>query len=333
MKKTCIIITTYNQDDSTIRCIESISDHTKNYEIIWVDNGSGEESIKNVKSILESNNVPYRLISNKINLGFVKGTNQGIKEALRCECDYFAFVNNDIEVYEGWLDTLIGVAEQDEKIGIVGPISSVGTGLQAVNNLPHQYPDIFSDIPKYDNNPKDFSGIIKNRYSGVNKEILTNIAFFCALLRRSAVEDVGLLDEGYGMGYFDDNDYCERLLLGGWKIFIAAEVFVFHNHGKTFKSEFEQTNILRMFNQNKNIFEKKFAKGKFETSVENIDDIGALRLEIKRLREKIDNYKQIFKSDKDITELKMAYEMIQCSRLWKLRTIFFKCKNKLFGRQ
>ena len=297
-KETYIIIPTFGNEGSTIRCFESIGKHTDNYKIIWVDNGSGEDSINKVKDSLEANNVCYELISNKENLGFIGGTNAGIKKALGSDCGYIAFVNNDIEVYEGWLDRMKKVLDNDPKNGIVGPISSAGTGLQAVNTIPIQYSMIFGDLPRYKNNPQEYSEIIKNKYKGVSKEVFNNVAFFCTLLKRELVDDVGLLSEELGIGYFDDNDYCERALQKGWRIFLCADVFVFHNHGQTFKSKFTQEKKMEMFNRNKEIFEKKFNRGKYEKEIDELDDLNELRLFLKKKNFEIERLGAIIENNK-----------------------------------
>ena len=57
-----------------------------------------------------------------MNLGFVKATNQGIKEA---EGDYIILLNNDTEVYMGWEKRLINPLIEDKSVGAVGPVTKV----------------------------------------------------------------------------------------------------------------------------------------------------------------------------------------------------------------
>jgi len=335
MKKTCIIIPTYNQEESTIRCFDSVSKNTENYKIIWVDNGSDKKSVDKVKNFLDNESVPYKLIRNEKNLGFIKATNQGIKESLVSDCDYVVFMNNDIEVYSEWLDRIIKIANKDKKNGIIGPISSNGTWMQSIDYLPKQYPDIFSSIPKYKNNPEIYSNIVKNKYQGVTREIFSHVAFFCTLLKRETVEDVGYLSEELGMGYFDDNDYCERALRKGWKIFICADVFVLHSHGKTFKNKFSHDEKMKIYNKNKKIFEKKFNKGGYDKPIDEIDDIGELRLEVKRLKESVKKEKFNYRKLLRLTGGKLKNNtreniLIRIFRFWKLKKLYIKYKNKIF---
>jgi len=115
MKKlSAIIIPTWNSEDYTIRCIKSIIENTKDFKIIWVDNGSSVESRRKVKDFLDGNSVSYELIVNEKNLGFVKATNQGMKRALDLNVDYMVLQNNDTEVFSGWLERFLKVIQKLE---------------------------------------------------------------------------------------------------------------------------------------------------------------------------------------------------------------------------
>ena len=57
---------------------------------------------------------------------------------------------------------------------------------------------------------------------------------FCLLIRRAVIERIGLLDERFGIGCFDDDDYCLRAIRAGWRAVIARDAFVHHYGGRTF---------------------------------------------------------------------------------------------------
>jgi GT2 family glycosyltransferase len=61
------------------------------------------------------------------------------------------------------------------------------------------------------------------------------LAFFCAIIRREALDDVGPLSEEYGLGYGEDDDYCIRMRQAGWKLGIANDAWVDHDHHATYK--------------------------------------------------------------------------------------------------
>ena len=244
MKKlSAIIIPTWNSEDYTIRCIKSIIENTKDFKIIWVDNGSSVESRRKVKDFLDGNSVSYELIVNEKNLGFVKATNQGMKRALDLNVDYMVLQNNDTEVFSGWLERFIEIAESDPKIGIVGPIASPSDGgWQSIENLRKKSSE-FHDFPEYNGDPRKYAGEIAR----INDRCViiedNYLAFFSALLKSEVVKDVGLLSEDFGIGLGDDNDYCIRARKSGWKLALAKNIFVFHNHRTTFKSLYSENDI------------------------------------------------------------------------------------------
>ncbi len=83
------------------------------------------------------------------------------------------------------------------------------------------------------------------------------VAFFCVMLRRSVYERVGGLDEAFGMGFFEDDDYCRRVVESGWKIICAEDVFVHHHLSASFGAmKSEQRKAL--FDRNRAIYEAKW---------------------------------------------------------------------------
>lgn len=264
--KSYIITPTWNNEEYTLRCFDSIQKNTKNYKIIWIDNGSSEESRNKIKEFLDENNVPYELILNKENLGFVKATNQGMKRAIELGAKYIVLQNNDTEVYDGWLNRMIKVAKSDEIIGLVGPITSPCKSCQSIEYLREHNPN-FNDLPNYDNNPKSYSEIIRKKYENQSCELDIQLAFFSTLIKREVVENIGYLSEEFGVGFGDDDDYSIRARKAGWILYLAKDVFVFHNHRTTFKSIYSEEKISEMLKENKKKYENKhieFYKKKLE---------------------------------------------------------------------
>lgn len=262
IKRTYIITPTWNNADYTVRCFESVFRNTENYKIIWVDNGSEKEDVEKVKNFLEENNVPHIAILNDENLGFVKGTNQGMNLAIKDSADYVVLLNNDTEVFDGWLERMIAVADSNKKIGIVGPLASPSHGWQDINNLRKKRPDEFSDLPEYNNDPEKYAQIIKAKYDKQSMEVYPNVAFFCTLIKKEVLDKVGVLSEDYGLGFGDDDDYCSRALDAGYKIYLAKDVFIFHNHRTTFKKHFTEEQIKEMGKKNQEILKKNHKRYK-----------------------------------------------------------------------
>lgn len=262
MQTTYIITPTWNNADYTVRCFKSVANNTENYKIIWVDNGSEKEDREEVQSYLKDNNIPHEAILNDKNLGFVKGTNQGMNLAIKDGVDYVVLLNNDTEVFEGWLTRMISVTYKSNKIGLVGPLASPSHGWQDINNLRERRSDEFSDLPDYNDDPEKYSTDISEMYKGQITEVYPNVAFFCTLITKEVLNKVGVLSEEYGLGFSDDDDYCSRALDAGFKIYLAKDVFIFHNHRTTFKKHFTDEEIKEMGKKNQEILKNKHSRYK-----------------------------------------------------------------------
>jgi len=315
MKKiTAIITPTWNNEDYTIRCFESIKKNTNNYIIIWVDNGSLLESRKKVEDFLNKNEIPYEAIYNQENLGFVKATNQGMRKALELGADYLVLENNDTEVYEGWLERMIETAESDEKIGLVGPITSPCTTLQSIINLKDIYGEEFKDLPEYQNNPEEYAALIRNLYNKESIESKTELAFFSVLIKDKVVKKIGFLSEEFGVGFGDDNDYCLRAKKAGWKLFLAKDVFVFHNHRTTFKSIYSKNQIEKMLKKNSEIYKKKHS-----SFIENM----------RNNRKEKDKKQELIDLKRELEITKHELEKIKNTFRWKTSNFIYQ-KIKIF---
>jgi len=117
MINTSIIIVNWNGKHHLDVCLSSIFNQTyKDFNVIFVDNGSTDDSVEYVKNNFSEVNI----IECKKNYGFAEGNNIGIRQALKNpEVKYIVTLNNDTETDKDWLKQLIEVAEKDEKIGAV----------------------------------------------------------------------------------------------------------------------------------------------------------------------------------------------------------------------
>ncbi len=218
---TSIIILALNQWAHTKRCLESIARHTvEPHEIILVDNGSTDETPQALQE-LASRNPRLRVISNRDNVGFAAGNNQGLSIA---RGSHFVLLNNDTVVTPGWLGRFLRAFEQHPDVGILGPMSNNVSGPQKVPEV--DYTDDSTLAP--------FSEHWAATHDGQSSE--TNRAVgFCLVGRRAVLDRIGGLDERFGSGNFEDDDYCVRARMAGFGIRIAKDVFIHHTGSQTFK--------------------------------------------------------------------------------------------------
>lgn len=217
---TSIIILTFNQLRYTKECVDNIRKHTHDpHEIIFVDNGSKDGTVKWLRRLVQES-PGYKLIENERNLGFAKGCNQGI---LVSSGEYILLLNNDVVVTEGWLSGMLECLNSAPDTGIVGPMTNFVVGIQKVENVGYKALDYLSDYAR--------SFRLRYRYRRIPSERLVG---FCMLFRRGLSEKIGLLDERFGSGNFEDDDYCLRASLEGYKNLIAGDVFIHHYGGRSF---------------------------------------------------------------------------------------------------
>ncbi|MBU2492303.1 MAG: glycosyltransferase [Bacteroidetes bacterium] len=241
--ETSIIIPVYNQLETTQSTINSIYENTKgNFELVIVDNNSSDEIKKYLRN-LEIQKPNVKTISNTRNLGFPKAVNQGIEFS---EGKYIVIANNDIIVNKGWLNRFIDIAANNEKAGIISGISNSVSGVQVDKNANYQTIDemkTYAEKIRFEN---------QNQYWEFPR-----VAFLCTLIKKEVIEKIGGLDERFSPGNYEDDDYCLRVQLAGYKTFIAKDVFIHHYGSKSFKAD-GNDKYEKLLNRNNNLFVEKW---------------------------------------------------------------------------
>lgn len=239
MRKTSIIILTYNNLSLTKDCIESIFKYTEkdSYEIIVVDNASTDDTVAYLKEQKD-----IKTIFNSENVGFPKGCNMGIQ--LASKDNDILLLNNDTIVTTNWLKNLKICLESDEKIGAVGAISNNNDNLQGCDFT-------------YDNFEDMQILAAKNNISDPKKwERKVCLIGYCMLIKRSVLDQLGGLDEKYSLGYIEDNDLSLRIINLGYDLMLCHDAFIHHYLGTAFRKDQEKFNQLIL--KNRAYFEQKW---------------------------------------------------------------------------
>ncbi len=210
-----IIIPAFNQLGYTRQCIASILENTEGeYRLILVDNGSTEAVYDFFRAIPGA--VPIR---SETNLGFAGGVNLGLRVAE----GHVVLLNNDTLVPRGWLTGLCAALESAPDIGVVGPMSNYVSGSQLIPELRFESLD---DINAYaDERRAEHGGRLRD---------VARLVGFCMLIRDRVVAEIGPMDEAFGLGNFEDDDYCVRVLRAGYRLCVDEASFVFHYGNRTF---------------------------------------------------------------------------------------------------
>jgi GT2 family glycosyltransferase/ADP-heptose:LPS heptosyltransferase/Tfp pilus assembly protein PilF len=248
---TSIIILTYNQWEYTEKCLKSIESNTPEcHEIILVDNGSTDGTLEHLRE-LAWNKSHYKLIANQDNCGFAKGCNQGIKEAKGA---FVALLNNDVLVTKNWLSGLLECLSRSPEVGIVGPMTNNISGPQKVNDAEYK------PIHELEDFATSFRGRHRHRRIPFRR-----IVGFCMLFRKDLVDQIGFLDESFGTGNFEDDDFCLRAEIAGFRNFIAGDVFIHHFGGRSFIGN--RIDYGSTMNGNRKLFEEKWNGVNYESDV------------------------------------------------------------------
>jgi GT2 family glycosyltransferase len=238
-----IIIITHNGSVFTRLCLLSLVANTgyPNYEIIIVDNASTDDTIQYL-SQLELCNQQIRVIYNDTNRGFAAANNQGLAVA---EGNIFVLLNNDTIVGPGWLDRLVAHLN-NPSIGLIGPVTN-RIGNEAEIEVDYTtYGEFLSFAEQY-----------TREHLGQVFEINT-LCMYCLGMRRETYEQLGPLDERFGVGMLEDDDYSLRAHHGCLRVVCAEDVFVHHFGGASFGALVSTGEYTALLEANRQRFEEKW---------------------------------------------------------------------------
>ena len=204
-----VVVLNWNGWQDTIACVASLQALTDvGYDILVVDNDSTDGSVAHITAALPGINV----LQTGSNRGFGGGCNVGIRHALAAGTQYIWLINSDATVAPNALAAMVRVAEQNPALGAVGSVLfDAGT----VDQL------------------QLWGGGRVNLWLGRSNHRLSAgpidfVSGASMLLRRTALEDVGLFDEASYFMYWEDTDLGFRLRNAGWQLAVAPDSHIWH---------------------------------------------------------------------------------------------------------
>ncbi|HMB38584.1 MAG TPA: glycosyltransferase [Wenzhouxiangellaceae bacterium] len=216
--KVSVIVPVYNQLHFTAACLQSLVSvrNRIDFEIIVIDDCSSDGTrawCKLCRGI--------RVLKNRKNLGFIRTCNRG---AIAAEGHWLVFLNNDTQVTDNWLDTLIETFADRPSAGIVGGRLVFGDGtLQEAGGI------IFRDASGWnygrgeDPDRPDFNFLSETDY----------VSGACLAIERQLFAELGGFDTYYAPAYYEDTDLCFRVRERGLKVFYQPASTVIHFEGGT----------------------------------------------------------------------------------------------------
>ena len=231
MHEVSIVIVNFNTVDLLRACLQSIAADAscRGCEVIVIDNASTDGSVKMAKG-----SFPHvRVVVNEVNEGFARPNNTGIKMA---SGRYILLLNSDTEVRSGAISEMKAFLETHPDAAACGPMLLYPDGrLQhSVKGFPTLWTH-FCDMFLLDKLfPRTtLFGRGQMAYFDYHRtEPVDHVMAAAFLVRREVRDSVGVFDERFTI-YYNDMDWCYRMVKAGWRIYYAHTAQVIHHLGQT----------------------------------------------------------------------------------------------------
>ena len=228
-----IVIVNYNVCNLLWRCLETVYASAGNfsYQVAVVDNASSDGSVKMVQEHFPQTTI----IANIDNVGYPAGNNQGIR-ALGIDSDqpprYLLLLNPDTEMPATALQNSLHYMDDHPDVGVMGPKLILPNGnldLACRRGFPTPHTAIYHMLGLsrlFPNSPR-FARYNMTYLDPDQRAPVDSVVGAFMLVRNTAIQQVGLLDEQFWM-YGEDLDWAKRIKDAGWQIIYNPDIHVLH---------------------------------------------------------------------------------------------------------
>ena len=235
-----VVLLTWNRRDLLEPCVERLVRYTRRADrLIIVDNGSADPEALAYLNRLASGGpgeIKIEVVRLPENRSIATALNAGLALAT---APWICLLNNDVLVTAGWLDEMLDVAERGQDIGLVNPMSN------EFNCKPQRSGETIDDLAR---RLQARRGQWVEHWMGVG---------FCLVLSQRVLRRIGMMDEGFRGGYFEDADYSLRVQRAGLRCVIAEAAYVYHHGSATMRHDPGRS---RLFQENEARFLAKWSK-------------------------------------------------------------------------
>jgi GT2 family glycosyltransferase len=224
-----IVIVSWNDRQHLEECLRSLfaPATSRRLQVIVVDNSSSDGS----PEMVENQFPEVTLFRNSENLGFAKANNLGIRASVG---QYVCLINSDVRVLEGCLDGLAAEMDRQTDIGIIGPrvLNRDLTHQSSCRRFPTLWNNLSSamGLSRLFRRSVFFSGEHMFYFDGARAAEVDVLVGCFWMARREAINEFGLLDEGFFM-YGEDVDWCKRCVNSGWRVTFFPGAHAIHYQG------------------------------------------------------------------------------------------------------
>jgi GT2 family glycosyltransferase len=231
-----IIIVNLNTKDLLLQCLESVfqTGEEVEKEVFVVDNASTDGS----RTAVEKRFPEVNFIQNQMNLGFAKANNQALKLS---KGNYVLLLNPDTQIKKGAIEEMVLFMNAHPKVGVVGGqlLNSDGSKQNSIANFPSLATEFLNKSLLRWLFPKQFPGKERDYPEPIEVD---SVIGACMMVRREAMEQVGLLDEDYFL-FLEETDWCYRMKRAGWKIYHLPQAEIYHSQGKSVEAKKEKAKL------------------------------------------------------------------------------------------
>jgi len=240
-----VVIVTHQNRALNRLCLESVLARTEwpALEAIVVDNGS-TDGTRDLLEDASARDARVSVLALPENHGYPAACNAGVA---RARGDYLVLLNNDTVVTRGWIAALVRHLCASPRLGLVGPVTNAIANAARIEVGYRRLRDLPAWAAEW------------TRGHDGELEDIGSLAFFCVAMRRGVWETVGPLDERFGIGMFEDGDYCRRVRAAGLDIRCARDAFVHHWQMASFR-RMRREEYLALFEKNRRRFEEKWGR-------------------------------------------------------------------------
>jgi GT2 family glycosyltransferase len=235
-----VVVVSWNTRAFTRMCVETVLGTVGgDAELIVVDNASADGSLADLQAIAAKDG-RLTVLANATNAGFPRACNQGLAAA---RGEHLVLLNSDTLVAPGWLEGLLAHLDH---AGLVGPVT---------NRIGNE-----AEVP-----------VGYTTYGGFEREAAARAAerrgegfaiptpaMFCLALHRDTHARLGPLDEGFGVGTLEDDDYAARARRAGIAMRCAEDVLVHHFGEASFGRLYADGERNRVLERNRARFAQKW---------------------------------------------------------------------------
>lgn len=226
-----VLIVTHNNAGDIRPCLDSLLREPDPIQILVMDNRSSDRTRDAVRAFMRANpGREVRMTANATNGGYAAAVNQGLK---RARGEWICILGPDTRIHAGTLQTLRKKLELHPDAAIAAPQLLRPDG--SVQPSCRRFPRVRDALLELSGLPRLFSRTWASQwkmpdFDHRSERFVDQPEATCLLVRRTAVESVGGMDERFPI-FFNDVDWCRRFRMTGWRILFTPDAKVIHLRG------------------------------------------------------------------------------------------------------